>query len=118
MPTSISPDLRRRVVETYLLGDVTYGEVAARFRVGSASVSRWLRIYRQTGDVQPRPHGGGHPPRIDVEGLQFVSEVVRQKPDITLAELADSYKQETGQTVALSILCRAMQRLGLVRKKR
>lgn len=118
MPAAASEDLRIRVVNAYFAGEGTYEQIATRFSVGTASVSRWLRIRRETGSVQPKSHGGGMPSRIDGAGLEMLAEFVRAKPDITLAELADKYAGRTETRVALSIMCRALKRLGLVRKKR
>lgn len=118
MARSASLDLRIRVVEAYLRGEGTYVQISNRFQVGTASVSRWLRIFRQTGDVLPKPHSGGMPPKIDAAGLRWLTKTVEKQPDITLAELADRYAEQTDVTVALSILCRALKKVGLVRKKR
>ena len=118
MSVPASRDLRLRVVQAYLRGEGTYEQIAARFQVGSASVSRWLGLFRRTGDVEPKPHGGGMTPRIDSDGLEWLADLVSEQPDITLAELAQHYEAKKGAQVALSIMCRAMQKLGLVRKKR
>jgi transposase len=101
-----------------LAGEGTYEDVAVRFRVGTASVSRWLRAFRQTGSIRPKPHGGGMPPKIDAECMEWLAQLVEKQPDITLAELASRYESRTQTTVALSMMCRAMKKLGLVRKKR
>jgi len=106
------------VVEAYLAAEGTYAAVAERFCIGPASVSRWLRAYRQTGEVRPKPHGGGMPPKIDAAGMQWLAGLVEDHPDLTLAELATLYQEHTQTIVALSIMCRAMKKLGLVRKKR
>ena len=118
MPSPASHDLRSRVVNAYLAGEGSYSEIAERFSVGEASVNRWLRRHRESGDVKPRPRGGGMPPKIDAEGLELLAELVREKPDITLAELAGKYSEHKETQVALSIMCRAMKKLRLVRKKR
>jgi transposase len=59
MPVPISSDLRWRVVEDYEPGDETFSEVGERFKVGEASVSRWVQQFRKTWSVEPKPHGGG-----------------------------------------------------------
>jgi transposase len=48
----LSLDLRRRLVDAYLLKKSgTYKQTAALFGVGEATLSRNLRRYRETGDV-------------------------------------------------------------------
>ena len=113
-----SEDLRKRVVCAYERGEGTYAEIAKRFDVGEASVSRWLQLYRATGSIAPRPHGGGARAKIDAEGLELLVSRVRAQPDITLAELARLYAAEREVTLALSIICRALNKRGLGRKKK
>ena len=110
-------DLRRRVVESYLAGEGTYDEVARRFAVGRASVDRWVNLCRASGSYAPRPHGGGARAKVDAEGLTSLAKLVAERPDITLAELAKEYADRREIRVALSILCRALKKLGLGRKK-
>ena len=37
-------------------------QIARRFLVSVSFVTRLLQLYRSTGSVEPRPHGGGNPP--------------------------------------------------------
>src|ERR1700753_639931 len=57
-----SLDLRQKVVAAVERGDSTVEEVAATFGVGQTFVKKMLRQHRETGDLSPRPHGGGHTP--------------------------------------------------------
>ncbi|WP_143825720.1 helix-turn-helix domain-containing protein [Nannocystis exedens] len=59
MPTPISVDLRIRIVEARVQDGQTYEQLAERFHVGRATVDRVLRLQRETGSVEPKPHGGG-----------------------------------------------------------
>ncbi|MFY0539472.1 DUF977 family protein [Nannocystis pusilla] len=59
MPIAISTDLRIRIVEARAQERLTYEQLAERFGVGRATVDRVLRLARETGSVEPRPHGGG-----------------------------------------------------------
>src|SRR5262245_41855051 len=64
-----SMDLRERVSAAYAEGNATYEAVAERFRLGRATVSRWLRLHRETGNVAPKAHRCGNPPKVDERGL-------------------------------------------------
>lgn len=118
MARPISNDLRERVVSAFERGEGTYLQLAERFGVGEASVSRWLRIKRERGDVSPLPHKSGRRPTFDEEGLKELRQLVDEQPDATLAELSARYAERRGVVVALNIICRALQRLELRRKKR
>jgi len=111
-------DLRQRAVDAYLAGEGTYPEIAKRFMVGEASVNRWLRLHRENGSVKPKPHRSGRKPRIDAAGMLELRRLVVEQPDVTLAELSQRYAASNGLVLALNIICRALKKLDLNRKKR
>jgi transposase len=118
MAAPASLDLRRRVVEAYLRGGCTYAEVAARFTVGEATVSRWLRRYRESGDVNPRPHGGGQPRLITGQQERLVERLVREHPDWTEAEFAEELSRRHGIEASAVTVGRVVRRLGYSVKKK
>jgi transposase len=117
MGAALSVDLRARVVAACRDEGATYEEAASRFGVGYASVSRWMRLQRETNQLaaQPLP---GRVPRIDEAGRLFVRQFVESRPDTTLKELAEAYRESRGPLLALCIFHRALTKLGLTRKKR
>lgn len=117
MPTPISSDLRKRVVAA-VFGGMSYDDAAARFRVGRASVSRWVRRHRETGDVQPDPMGGPNNVRLDAEGLKVLEALVEEQPDRTLAELSEELEKRHGVKVSLPTIGLGLTKLGISRKKK
>jgi transposase len=111
-------ELRRRVVEAYLEGEGTLEEIAERFRVSLHFVTDMLTLYRQTGDIQPRPHGGGPVPRLDAVGLEQLRAMVETDSDATLAELSERIARELHMTLGVARLCKLLQTMGLPRKKK
>lgn len=118
MSSPASLDLRERVVKAYLRGGLTYAEVAERFTVGAATVSRWLRLYRETKGVAPRGRGGGKPRKIPVEKEKFVDRLVQEHPDWSESELREGLRAQHGIEVSASTLGRVVRRLGYSVKKR
>jgi transposase len=118
MAWACSIDLRRRVVDAYLAGDGTYAEVAARFSVGEATVNRWLRRHRETGRIDPKPHRSGNRPKVDERGHELLRQLVQERPDATLTELASAYQARTSVKLAVCMVYRELTRLGITRKKR
>ncbi len=116
MGAALSVDLRARVVGACLDG-TTYDEAADRFGVGYASVSRWMRLYRETNQLAAKPFPG-RKPRIDDAGHEFIRQLVEARPDATLSEFAHAYFESRGARVAPCIIHRALAKLGLTRKKR
>ena len=117
MPSPYSTALRWRIVRAMEKPGTTYEDVAERFEVGRATVNRWGRLYRETGDVDPRPHAG-HPPRkLDEQGELVVLELVSQSPDATLGELADETSTNTKIQVSRATNGRSLAKHGLTRKQ-
>jgi transposase len=118
MPQPYSPDLRERVLVACARGDGRQVEIARRFQVCAATVSNWRRQAREEGRRQPKPHSGGLPPRLNAAALEVLRQLVIEDNDALLREYAERLAERTGVKVCLSVICEALQRLKLRRKKR
>ena len=110
-------ELRGRIVEAYQNGEGSLREIAERFVVAVGTVRDYLALYRTTGSLEPRPHGGGIPPLLDEQGLEHVRLLVQQVPDATESELADDLARHHHIAVSRQTMGRALGHLGLTRKK-
>ena len=110
---SYSMDLRERVVAACDRSEATREQVAKRFCVSTAWVYRLLARRRDTGSIAPKPHGGGQPPAFQGESAERLRKAVEDCPDATLEEL----RQAAGVSCGTSAVFRALNRLGLPRKK-
>src|SRR3954464_1426337 len=119
---SYSMDLRERVVAACDRGEETKGQVAKRFCVSTGWVYRLLARRRDTGSIAPKPHGGGPPPPVpgaagargeQGQAAERLKKAVEDCPDATLEEL----REATGVACGTSAVFRALNRLGLPRKK-
>jgi transposase len=93
-------------------------EIAQQFSVGEASVNRWVRLFRRTGSVAPKPAAGGQPSKLDGEHLEAVHILVLEKPDIIEREIKHALDVIHQIQVSRSAVNRALHRLDLSRKKR
>jgi transposase len=109
-----SNDLRIRVIEAIERGEESWRQIAKRFVVDLSFVIRLVQSYRRTGTIQPKPHAGGRRPALGPEQLQRLRELVREQPDATLEEL----RQALGVSCSTMAIVRALQKLGLPRKKK
>ena len=109
-----SQDLRKRIFETVRRGEESVRQIARRFLVSVSFVTELMQRYRSTGSLQPKPHGGGNPPVLGPQDLERLRELVRQQPDATLKEL----RQRLGVSCSLMTIARALDKLGLPRKKK
>lgn len=116
MAKALSVDLRRRVVEAVAAG-ASCRAAAARFEVGVSSAIRWVARARTRGDLSPDKRGGNvRSHRID-EHRALILGWIEEKPDLTLAEVAERLDETVGYRPLPSIVCRFFQRHGVARKK-
>lgn len=112
-----SVDLRTRVLAALDQG-LSRTEVVRIFQVSLASVKRWLKVHRETGQLTPRPARGGSAPTITPTHEQQLRAQVQAAPDATLAEHAVQWNATHGTSLSASTIGRAIRGLGVTRKKR
>jgi transposase len=110
-----SKDLRVKVLAAVDRG-MPRKEVARVFGVSEPTIRRYLRLRRETGDVEPKPVSG--PPARKREALEErLPAQVRLNPDLTLAEHCELFEEESGIEVSTATMSRSLKRLGLSLKK-
>lgn len=119
IPAPISLDLRRRIVDAYENGEGTYREIAERFGVGEASVSRYVRLNRYCeGDLSPKNAGGDRRSvKFSPEVRRYVSSLVLDEPNWTTQELADELEEVYGLEVSRQQVGRLLHALGFTFKR-
>jgi transposase len=109
-------ELRWRVVDAHLRGQDSLTEVAEQFSVSERFVCAMTAQYRRTGSLAPRHGGGRH--KLGPEGDVKLRALVEADPDATLDELRARLLRSRGISLTRSGIGRALQRLGLPRKKK
>src|SRR5262245_57346954 len=110
-----SVDFRERALALVARGRGV-AEVAGLLGIGEATLKRWRRLQRETGNAAPRPKPG-RPPRIAPARHPDLIAQVRATPDATLPEHCDAWAAATGIRVSAATMCRTLQKLGLPLKK-
>lgn len=114
MPSALSEDLRARVVAA-AVGGAPHREVAERFGVSAASVSRWRALDLEQGDARARPAGGERRSgRIEAHKGAILA-LLEAIPDLTIAELRLALA-DTGVTVGYGTIRRFFAGDGVTRK--
>lgn len=109
--------VRRRIIELFQSG-LEGDDVAEIMACSPAAARRIWQRYREEGLVGPRPHAGGHTPKLDDEQKQQVlAELVAQQPDAFCRELADELHARTGVRVCRQTIGSWLAELGCTRKK-
>jgi transposase len=112
-----SLDLRERIVDAIERGLGIRSEVANMFGVHESFVYKLLRQKRQRGDLAPLPHGGGAEAKLNEDQLLLLADLVAKSPDATLERLRDQIKKQARVEVSVPTIWRALDALGLSRKK-
>ena len=115
MAKTIPVEIRQRIVEAFDQGD-TREEIAEMYKVGVASITRFLARRRNTGSLNPssRP---GRTPVLDECADEKIREWIKEQPDLTTEELRQRL-ESIGYCLKASALCDNLKRLFLSRKKK
>jgi transposase len=109
-----SLDLRERIIGFIKEGGSRRG-AAGRFGVSASCAIKLMDRFRRTGSVAPGRRGGSVGKLTAHKG--FLLGRVKAKPDITMPELAEALKSETGVEAAPASLSRFLIRHGQRFKK-
>ena len=112
-----SLDLRQRILQAVLRGDLTQAELAERFSVSLSFTEKLLPRYRATGSLAPRPHGGGRQRCLRPADEPMLVALLEADNDATDAQIAARFRSATGHSVSTRTAGRMWRRLGLTRKK-
>jgi transposase len=103
-----SLDLRERAI-SYIESGGSRISASKLFCIGERTVRRWIELQKQTNSLKPRAHGGGYPPKINLDELK---EYVISSPDKTLAELGKKF------SVSATSIWHALKKINYVYKKK
>ena len=107
-----SMDFRRAVAAAYEECESS-AQVAEEYGCCASWVRRLIQRQRETGSLEPLQHKLPDQRTYDDADEQRIRELIREKPDATLAEVAASI----AKPVHLCTVSRTLDRLGLPRKK-
>jgi putative transposase len=105
---SYSVDFRECVI-SYIESGGSRVSASKIFKVGVETVRRWISLKKETGNVSPKSHGGGHPQKINLVKLK---NYVDANPDKTLQEIGVKF------SVSHVSIFSALKKLNYVSKKR
>src|ERR1700712_922836 len=113
----LSNDLRSRILDAVDNREGSRRKLAVRFKVNTSTITKLLRLRRETGSIEPRPPARGVPPPPHghaLNPLQRRRTLDAETPEATLEAL----RQRRGISGSRMIICRALQKLGLPLKKK
>ena len=113
-----SKDLRVRVLAAVDRGE-RREEIVRLFGMSVATVGRWLRRRRESGEVGPRPSPGRTPSILrTAEERRALWRQLEENDEATLEEHRGLWEERGGARVSVATMSRAIRRLGWTYKKR
>ncbi len=113
-----SKDLRIRVLAAVDRGE-RREEIVRLFGVSVATVGRWLRRRRESGEVAPRPSPGRTPSILrTAEERRALWRQLEENDEATLEEHRELWERARGVRVSVATMSRAIRRLGWTYKQR
>ena len=117
MAPPYSTDLRWRIVWAILTFNSSPDVVARLFNVSARTVTRYLNLFMQTGDVIPRRRRYGPYPLLgDYEQL-ILLRLILERPGIYLSEIQRKFFDMFGVEISVSTICRTLKFMGCSRQR-
>ena len=111
-----SNDLRVRVIHVVESG-MAARAAARQFVIGDATAIRWVKRWRETGSVEAKSiKGQSRSPLKRHE--EWLLDLVRQEPDLTLEEIQRRLLDERQQKAGIGSVWRFFDRNGISFKKK
>jgi transposase len=116
MGLGYSNDLRVRVIRFVEKGAAARA-AARQFEIGDSTAIRWVKRFRETGSVTAKPITG-HSRSPLKKQEEWLLELVRREPDLTLEEIRARLLDEHGQKAGIGSVWRFFDRHGISFKKK
>ena len=113
-----SSDLRHKIVQAYENKQGSMSQLSKIFGVGKDTVYRFIKRYKVTGGLSAkRRTTGGNPAKItDIEAC-FLKQLLKQTPDLTLANLCEEFTVHFNRSIGNSSMHRGLKKYKITFKK-
>ena len=113
-----SQDIRWKVVQAYENKEGSMEKLAKRFSVSKRFVNDIVQLYRKTGSVDPKPHGGGKTAILsENSGYEKLKLLVEENNELTDQEYSELLQQRFQIFASRQTVNRAFAKLGITKKK-
>ena len=113
-----SLDLRERVIKSYQNNQWTYKQISNIYHIGQATVTRWLRRYREEGNLQTKYNHNGRKRKYTESDVALIKTWYAKEADLTLEEGTRRYNKKSITSISVQTFGRIVrENLGLTRKK-
>lgn len=113
MAKAYSYDFRQKVMQAIELDGLKKSEASELFNISRNTLNLWCQRKAETGDVQVKPRTASSPKQQITDWEKF-GAFAKEHEDKTQSEMAQLWAGD----VSSRTISRALQKLGLTRKKR
>jgi transposase len=107
---------RRRIIALYQSGLDTE-DIAQQMGASESGIRRVWQQFREEGRDEPAFGNCGRKPTLTDDQMQQVRQIVQEKPDRFVREIAEEVERRLGVSVRRQTVGRWLNQLGLTRKK-
>jgi transposase len=111
-----STDLRVRVIRFVEKGEAARS-AARHFEIGDSTAIRWVKRWRETGNVAAKPLGGRSRSPLEAD-RDWLLELVGRQPDLTLEEIQARLLEERRRKAGIGAVWRFFDRHDISFKKK
>ncbi len=108
-----SQDFRQKIIDAYNNQEGSQREIAQRFCVSLSFIQNLLKRYRNSGTLDPRPHGGGQSPKLNQDQMKVLAQLLQENPNLTLAQLCHKLELMIGVRISRATMGRIIKKLNL-----
>lgn len=113
-----SLDFRQKVFDAYKNKEGSIRAIAERFAVSPGFVFDLLKLHKETGSLEKRPHGGGQTDKLkEADGYEKLRTLYEEQNDLTDMEYRDLLEERYNINVSDRTVNRAWKRMKITRKK-
>ena len=116
MAPPYSMDLRWRIVWLKIVEDMSAGAIASLMNISERTVRRYVAMFYQTGDIQPKEHRNGPQPLLGEFEQLILVRLLSENASIYLYEVKHELELMFGVSVSVSTICKTLRRMGFTRK--
>jgi transposase len=110
---AFSNDFRKRLYAVSKKGTLPQAEILRQFQISRSGLNHFLEHVDTTGKIEPKPHGGGRPPKFGKDDEESIKKYIEEHSDATLKEIIEY----SGKDASIMALSRFLDKLGYHLKK-
>jgi transposase len=118
MPAEMSVDLKRRIIDWYLVDQYTYCQIAGLADCSIGHVSNVMRNFREFGQVKnPFSSRTGRPSQIEEGDIMYLHALLEANPALYLDELQTRLLSVQNINLSIATISRILAQYELMRKR-